>query len=412
MDERVDTRERGNGQNTVTKLNFQHSHTRPDLRWGEPPAPQPSPVYTGNENNMVIKCVKDGNQQENQKLPNPSQAYTSSPQTFLTRRNQSSTSLLTKGSNDSKEDGALPTTLILGGSRRRDVGVTAPELDISCSEKMRHSLAYSHFPWLDDFHPWMVGHRRSGTSTLLFDCTELNNVPVPPDVSRSQYLIDIFFQMRYYRAHKKDQYDPLQRSSPDSLAKSWQSFVKRIGSKPEKWLRNLRDHKTHFLECSLDGAKIRIHLQSIRESIRCCLRREHECPMCYEDSPRASGATRKGENGRISSELYFMVRRFEHRWKDHVTECKAAADLAKLAEDSAEIYLAQVDQVWIEEQLQSTASEITKLHFMNLSLKNDLRAIRERESDLKATFENLKHDVAEMTQLLHGSGIPRRRRFE
>ncbi|ETO63737.1 hypothetical protein F444_18626 [Phytophthora nicotianae P1976] len=43
-----------------------------------------------------------------------------------------------------------------------------------------------------------------------------------------------------------------------------------------------------------------------------------------------------------------MVRRFEHRWKDHVTECKAAADLAKLAEDSAEIYLAQVDQVWIE----------------------------------------------------------------
>ncbi|ETP52154.1 hypothetical protein F442_02794 [Phytophthora nicotianae P10297] len=127
--------------------------------------------------------------------------------------------------------------------------------------------------------------------------------------------------------------------------------------------------------------------------------------MCYEDSPRASGATRKGENGRISSELYFMVRRFEHRWKDHVTECKAAADLA-------EIYLAQVDQVWIEEQLQSTASEITKLHFMNLSLKNDLRAIRERESDLKATFENLKHVVAEMTQLLHGSGIPRRRRFE
>ncbi|ETI34940.1 hypothetical protein F441_18491 [Phytophthora nicotianae CJ01A1] len=66
-----------------------------------------------------------------------------------------------------------------------------------------------------------------------------------------------------------------------------------------------------------------------------------------------------------------MVRRFEHRWKEHVTECKGAADLAKLAEDSAEIYLAQVDQVWIQEQLQT-----------------------------------------EMTQVLRGSGIPRRRRFE
>ncbi|ETI30035.1 hypothetical protein F443_19684 [Phytophthora nicotianae P1569] len=125
--------------------------------------------------------------------------------------------------------------------------------------------------------------------------------------------------------------------------------------------------------------------------------------MCYGDSPRASGATRIGENGRISSELYFMMRRFEHRWKEHVTECKAAADLAKLGEDCAELYLAQVDQVWIEEQLQSTASEITKL---NLSLRNDLRAIRERESDLKATFEILKHDVAEMTQVLRDSGIP------
>ncbi|ETI34973.1 hypothetical protein F443_18629 [Phytophthora nicotianae P1569] len=134
--------------------------------------------------------------------------------------------------------------------------------------------------------------------------------------------------------------------------------------------------------------------------------------MCYEDAARASGRTRKGKNGRLSSELLSMVQRFELRWKDLTKARKDEELLERIAGESESIPYTQVDQVWIKQRMRNTDSEVFKIYTMNLKLVNDLKAVKKREDTLHNTVAELKDDLKDLEKVLYEAGISRRRRVE
>ncbi|ETO63736.1 hypothetical protein F444_18625 [Phytophthora nicotianae P1976] len=399
----------------------QHQQMKPSspTQCDNSPAPQPPPIRTGFRSTMEANIDEDGEQKEHMAEDSADDYPPTLP--YSASRDLDELSSQTPQMEDAKpfemdessdDEDALPGTSVLSNLRQRVLADQATDACAARGKVMLRLLAHTHFPWLDDYHPWMTGHAKPDTKTPLFDCSSLRNVPVPREMDRDQYLIDVFFQMRFYRAHKTGRYNPAKRSSPDSLAEAWQSFAAKIGRKPKQWLRKLRKREADFLEYNIEGSKIEIHLQSMSEGVRCCLRREQICPMCYEDAARASGRTRKGKNGRLSSELLSMVQRFELRWKDLTKARKDEELLERIAGESESSPYTQVDQVWIKQRMRNTDSEVFKIYTMNLKLVNDLKAVKKREDTLHNTVAELKDDLKDLEKVLYEAGISRRRRVE
>ncbi|KAJ8563966.1 hypothetical protein ON010_g7381 [Phytophthora cinnamomi] len=282
----------------------------------------------------------------------------------------------------------------------------------SCVESLQHRLVHTYYPWLADFHPWLIGYKPAGDGEALFDCSKLGNFPVPYGKCRHAYFVELFFQKRYYESQKKRSYDPSKRSSPEALAESWSSFVKSMRQSPQQWLDKFRKLEHDFICYNIEGAKMEIHRRSIDEGVRCCLRRGYNCPMCYVDSARASRPTRLGKNGRVSSELFAMIKSFERLWRDHVNQARDKAMIERLANETDESYLAQMDQAWIEQKIRDTDSEMFKVYRMNLQLRHQVEEMESREHETHDIVAEMKEDLAEMQETLDAAGISRRRKLE
>ncbi|KAG1686377.1 hypothetical protein DVH05_006681 [Phytophthora capsici] len=297
-----------------------------------------------------------------------------------------------------------------GDQREKDVCEVLVNLELTTA--FQELLGNTHHPWLDDFHPWMIGYR-SSDGTTLFDCRQLRHIAVPPGKSREAYFVDLFFQKRYFEAQKSSSFDPAKRSSPNALAEAWASFVKAMStsSASEAWIARLEKTRQKFFAYNIEGAKIEIHQRSIFEKVPCCIRREQKCPMCYADSARAPSRTRSGRNNRISPELHTLLRDFDVRWGEHISQQRDDALVKRLAQEEEETYLAQMDQAWIEQHMRNTDTEVFKVYTMNLRLKRMMDEMAVREESTQNTVAELREDLADVHKTLDEAGILRRQRL-
>ncbi|GMF34081.1 unnamed protein product [Phytophthora fragariaefolia] len=137
---------------------------------------------------------------------------------------------------------------------------------LSGSRDPAQAWTHTRLPWMDDYNTKMSGYAPNGIATPLFDCSMLRGASSEIVRDDESYWIDLFFKKRYYKAKKRSTFNPTVRSSPDSLAHSWHSFVRALLNDPEAWFDKLDKLAAAFFNYDIDGPKIEIHQRSIAEN--------------------------------------------------------------------------------------------------------------------------------------------------
>ncbi|ETP46590.1 hypothetical protein F442_07178, partial [Phytophthora nicotianae P10297] len=248
----------------------------------------------------------------------------------------------------------------------------------------------TYLPWFKDFDPFIIGYKPAGTRVALFDCSALGGVLVDTDKSRSQFLADAFFRMRYYEADQDFLNEQAKHVSHDSLSNSWNECVVAMEEGHALWFSKLHELEENFFNFNVEGMKIKIHLKSIEDCGRCCLRAHYQCPMCYSDSARASKETRKT----MSPELFEMLIHFKTNWENHVQVEKDQALLDRLDVDTLTRQAeSSYDKLWFDQRMRNTDSEVFKNYRMNHGLARQLSATKDHENNLQSFVRELKDNV-------------------
>jgi FtsZ-binding cell division protein ZapB len=271
----------------------------------------------------------------------------------------------------------------------------------------RDLLAHTRLPWMVDYHPWMTGFRANGTPPL-FNCSSLRDIEVPYQHrdARDAYFIDMFFQKRYFKTPSRT------RSSPKALAQSWAQFIDSMTINPSRWINALVERRTQYLKYSLDGMKIDIHQLSMASNSACCVQREHDCPMCYPDSPKTSMVARYQMDGAIPTALQLKLRDFDSRMiSEEAMRRQEEAKEEMLNEGYYDDgYISQQERLRMAQNVIASQLDISNLKLRNAVLAKQIKTIKADNENLRTDIESLKDSVSYLSDAVRGSGIAQRRR--
>ncbi|KAE9276667.1 hypothetical protein PF008_g29044 [Phytophthora fragariae] len=207
-------------------------------------------------------------------------------------------------------------------------------------------------------------------------------------------------------------YDAMARSSPDALAESWDVFVEGLVVDEDAWMAGLKKVKAAFMKYNLDGDKIQVHVQSIAEGVPCCVTTDQRCPMCYLDSPKATGVVRRGEVGNISTELYHLIKHLDLRWRFRsraVAEDKARKRMMQ-SDVLDDMPLAQVDPSKSEQRLRDIQTDVYLAGLSSHQVRETVKSLVEYRVSAEGQIKNLERQLEEIQTLLYNSGIYQRQR--
>ncbi|KAG6609018.1 uncharacterized protein IUM83_12821 [Phytophthora cinnamomi] len=188
--------------------------------------------------------------------------------------------------------------------------VSAPDTKVSKYEVEERKVDET----VNDAETQLLSFTTSPRATWTPANLEVNGRPVISLSDRGAAEADSVITKRYYTKQKDMKYDPTVRSSPDALAESWSVFVESMVKDEDGWMRAFINVKSAFMSYNIEGDKIRVHELSVAEEVPCWVLTEQRCPMCYLDSPKATGIVRRGEVGNISPELGRLVTRLDSHW--------------------------------------------------------------------------------------------------
>lgn len=274
-------------------------------------------------------------------------------------------------------------------------------------------LAHTRYPWLDDFMFPMAGHRKDGRGRALFDVSDLTEVAVPDGEDRFVYFVDIFFQKRYYAKHREMRYDPLVRSSPDSLAEAWNEFVISMVKNHDGWMSMLDNLKRGFMSRHITGYKIRVHQLSVQEAVPCCVLREQACPMCYATSLKATKALRKNEYGQISRDLHAAIKCLDSKWQHHAAVLERERMRSRAAQEDVldDIPLAQVEPLKTLQRLRDMETQLCFVQQSSDQLTASVQTLIKDGSDFRSELSSLEHSLTETQKKLYQDGVFQRPRY-
>lgn len=264
-------------------------------------------------------------------------------------------------------------------------------------ERMMHTRC----PWLEEFQVSQTGYKDKDMGTPLFDCSELSNVELPQEEEvkgyRTQYLIDVFFQKRFFRAMKKK--EPFGRSSPKALSMAWDKFIATMGSATNEWFDTLNNFKDSYMR-TLEGTKMAIHERSIQERVNCCVSRQQMCPMCYHDSPKATAATREGLNNIISFDLRIMVSQLDSKWGQYKCKRQRALQHMEMMQSEAQVPPAQIDPDAFRQELRIMGIQVYDNGRSITELSAKLELWENKTSDNRDSILELKEELKELRDMV------------
>ncbi len=304
------------------------------------------------------------------------------------------------------------TAGITGGSQGEESSARPVGLPYGIVGGCGFLLEHTRFPWLIDCNMWFAEHRhltRRGNQfgTVLFDCSELIDIPTLPDDRKEFYLIDLFFQKRFFR--KDSHFNPMIQSGPNALADGWEQFVIHFKKDPVKWKEHLdKDRARYCRNVKPEGPMIEIHTMCIEEGIPCCITREQQCILCYPDSMKATELNRTGRGTSMSDDLHDMIRDFDIWWESHKREVQEDIEYERrqarnFYEDPS--YLTQRGPDWMHQHIRNLESEVFYTRDSNTALRFELKKLKADNIKLWNKLNESKDQLAEVYDILDDKGL-------
>ena len=174
---------------------------------------------------------------------------------------------------------------------------------------------HSYRVWTHDYRPTLKGYHNNNIEYPypLFDCSAITFTIDDESFrqEREEYLIDLFFQKRYYVA-SSDKARSV-KSTPDQLLASWNDFVRNISDPNMMWMKYLKTAKDKFLKHSFLGLMIKTHLACLDEHIECRVKSEYKCPMCYEARQFVRISDQREPSTKVKLLRFLLNDRWAHR---------------------------------------------------------------------------------------------------
>lgn len=265
----------------------------------------------------------------------------------------------------------------------------------------RALLVHTNAIWRTDYDPLFTGHIEDGHVIPLFDSSTILETPEHLDLfdefsrrcyeyDRHHFFVDLFFQMRYHSGHKKRD----KRSSPTSLMKAWERFVFGYRESPSFWMSRLRKERERTYNHTTEGAKLRVHQQTIAAGLPCGVRPDQDCPFCYPDSPKLPLKSRYENTLRhtIPDHIRLLMIQLDVRCLDESRDKKEAEEFNEDEDALREEFFNCDATLRMQQQVAASALEIHRMKRQNLMLAKEVRNLKNHSTAIEQRHKQ-EHEI-------------------
>lgn len=167
--------------------------------------------------------------------------------------------------------------------------------------------------------------------------------------------------------------------------KAWEQFVYGYRQSPSFWMLRLQKERERTYNRTTEGAKLRVHQQTIAAGFPCGVRLDQDCPFCYPDSPKLPLKARYENTLRyiVPKEIRLLMIQLDVRCLDEATDEKEAEEFDEDEDVMKEEFFNRDATLRMQQQVAASSLEIHRMKRQNLSLAKEVRDLKKHSESIE-----------------------------